>query len=757
MDKHEKMIGRVKDRFLSTRQFMRTSVLALALLLWGPVLIGKSATAVWADATAEPAAPTDELLDLSIEELMDVNITTASRSAEKASEAPATVYVITKQDIRDRGYSTLSDVLKDLPGMETVEYYYSEQGTLVPVRGVVGNNKIVLLIDGMRVNPPGGEELMIRNDISVRFAEQIEVIYGPGSTLYGQDAISAVINIKTKKASDKTEAEVLGATGNHDSHEGFASFSKNFQANSGTPFTFSGFASVKSSDLSDFEEEYPSWWRNFEPLLQSAGRNLHSSREDEGVNLFGRIETENTSLQAWYRNSSRSSSEGRGWSSSPILYFVDEAYWEDSSLVVEGQHVLDITDEAHLHSILTYNRYEIDPDSRYVFPDGVGGLYLNDFKYGLGSSVSIEEKLDYHFSESTRVTVGVVATEYDIIPKATVPGGADTDGDIVSQAGTLTYYTVAGDPASEVNVPRAVDLNYQQYGFYAEGAHRFSDDLRVIGGVRVDTSSRYNETPVSPRAAVIYSGIDPRLTLKYIYSEAFVAPAPYSAYNIFANSAQISIGNPDLEPEEATSNEINVLWKDKRLLASLSLYYNKQSNLILTSQTLAPETIIADTVYLNPDGTGERILTQGANGGSSKSMGSDFYFRYNLDHVRLWGSYSYVDFESTVAGNTTGLPQISRHNVRAGLTWDILPNLSVTPSIIFRTTPENLTSSYDNRGVSLTDPHEVNLSVLYSPKENLDAFVTVRNLADSHYALRGLAGPAPQEPLTVLFGLRLRH
>ena len=84
---------------------------------------------------------------------------------------------------------------------------------------MVGNNKIVLLINGMRVNPPGGEELMIRNDVSVRFAEQIEIIYGPGSTLYGQDAISAVINIKTRRPGD-ARTEVLGGYGLNDSQGG---------------------------------------------------------------------------------------------------------------------------------------------------------------------------------------------------------------------------------------------------------------------------------------------------------------------------------------------------------------------------------------------------------------------------------------------------------------------------------------------------------------------------------------------------------
>src|SRR5438105_10185267 len=125
-------------------------------------------------------------------------VKTAWKKEETATSAPGTVIVIDKNDIRLRGYSTLKDVLRDLPGMDLSENFFSEIGTQVAVRGITGNNKIVVLVNGMRVNPPGGEYFPFRSDFSVREAEQIEVIYGSGSTLYGQDAISAVINIKTK-------------------------------------------------------------------------------------------------------------------------------------------------------------------------------------------------------------------------------------------------------------------------------------------------------------------------------------------------------------------------------------------------------------------------------------------------------------------------------------------------------------------------------------------------------------------------------
>ena len=60
-------------------------------------------------------------------------------------------------------------------------------------------------------------------------------------------------------------------------------------------------------------------------------------------------------------------------------------------------------------------------------------------------------------------------------------------------------------------------------------------------------------------------------------------------------------------------------------------------------------------------------------------------------------------------------------------------------------------------GVSLSNPYEVNLSVLYTPVDLLDVFAVARNLTNNKYALRGVSGPAPQEPLSVMGGLRVRY
>jgi outer membrane receptor protein involved in Fe transport len=273
----------------------------------------------------------------------------------------------------------------------------------------------------------------------------------------------------------------------------------------------------------------------------------------------------------------------------------------------------------------------------------------------------------------------------------------------------------------------------------------------------VDGNTRYGEIPVSPRAALILTNLGRRLVLKYDFSMAYVSPAHYFVANIFDNGAQISTGNPDLKPERAMSHEINVVWEPSNLLVSASAYYNRQSDLLITAQSEAPETVISPMVYVNPDGTGVRRLTQSVNFGQSQALGFDVLGRYSVTAFSASVSYSFVSFRRTLGSRVEGLDQISRHNVRAGITLNLLRNLAVTPSLVFRTTPENLPATYENAGTSLRNPYEVNLAALYAPWKTVDLFMTVQNVTSHHYALRGVSGPALQEPRVIMGGLRLRH
>lgn len=716
-----------------------------------------SSTTVQSVPSSDQQAPAFK--KMSMEELMNVEVatvTTASKAPEKTTDAPATVLVVTANDIKLRGYSNLKDVLRDLPGMETTENYFSEVGTNVPVRGIVGNNLIVVLVNGMRVNPPGGEYFPFRSDFNVRDAEQVEVIYGPGSTLYGQDAISAVINVKTKKPVEGQLGEIGADGGLYNEREGWLSLGKTFGN-----VSLTGYFQYHDSDLSPLDSEYAGWWAPAQKLSNTlTPRGLENSphREDFGLNGFVRLEAEGWSLQYWHRQSERNSAEGFRPSA---LGYLDQARWGDKSDVVEARNTLHVSDAVTLDTSVTYNRYEIDPSTRYVFPAGNGSWFLNDFKYGRGTGINGEETLRWQVTPKISLLAGVYAGDFDIIPKSTVPGGADPNSDFAASAGNFNYI----DPATGavISVPRVVEVHYQTYAGYIEGAWQVTDHLKLIGGTRITSDTRLHETPVTPRASVVY-GLTNNVTAKYIYTEAFVAPAPYFGFATFDNGSQLATSNPNLQAEKARSHEVNLNYAKENLNLGISGYYGEQSNLILVADRGAAANVIGNQqvteVDANGNVIGQRTLVHSANGGNSRNFGVDLYGRATFGPFSPWASYSYVDFQQTVDGVTTGVAGTSRHNGRLGVTWAATNKLFITPSMVIRSTPENVIPDGLHLG-SL--PFELNLHMLYNITDHWHAFVDIRNLTNHKYALGGFAGntqgvfATPQEGIHGVVGLELTY
>ena len=709
---------------------------------------------ILAVSSASTAAPvvlsgSEDLKRLTLEELMKVEVatvTTASKREEKAVEAPATVVVITATDIKLRGYSTLTDVLRDLPGMDTRRYFFSEDGTEVAVRGIVGNNKIVVLVNGMRVNPPGGENFPFRSDFSVRNAEQIEVIYGSGSTLYGCDAVSVVINIITRKPSETSCLEAGVAGGLHNEREAWGIFGGSLDKAGNVRLT--GSLQYHDSDLTRLDREYPGWWQDHLDVARTKGIGLTPERQDFGLNGFARLEIGDFSLQTWYRESKRSSSE----SMSPAFGYIPEAIWEDSSFVTEAKYAARLSDTIRLDSVVTYNHYKVDPSSRYIWEDSTNtnSWFYNDFKYANGSSCAVEETVRVDFTRDLSLLAGVVAATYDVVPKCTVPGGANGSLDtIIDDGGSFVYYRAEG--GGPYTIPRVWHETYETYGGYLEGDWQAMKTVKLIAGVRLDKDTRIDDLSFTPRAGLIWNASD-TLTVKYKISTAYISPSPYFADNVYQNTTQLSTVNPDLKPETSRTHEVDFNYNIRNLQLGMALYYGDQDNLIQISDRNLPVNYV-ETVYLDPAHTQPIKLIQSANGGTSHNEGLDFYGRANIGPVSPWFSYSYSHFEMECNGMTSGLQGISAHNGRLGLTWAVTSKLFVTPSFVIRSTPENVEGGQLHD--ELQTPWQADLYVLYSLSRSVDVFATIRNITDHHYALTGLYGTAvPQETLSGVIGMK---
>lgn len=155
----------------------------------------------WAAYANEPDQ--SDLLDLSLEQLSNISVTSVSKRAEKASEAAAAIFVITQDDIRRSGHTSIPELLRMVPGL-SVAQASAHQWTITS-RGFGGqySNKLLVLMDGRSVYTPLFSGVFWdAQDTLLEDIERIEVIRGPGATLWGANAVNGVINIITKKAKD---------------------------------------------------------------------------------------------------------------------------------------------------------------------------------------------------------------------------------------------------------------------------------------------------------------------------------------------------------------------------------------------------------------------------------------------------------------------------------------------------------------------------------------------------------------------------
>ena len=149
------------------------------------------------------------------------SVITATKTKKKASDVPATVTVITAEQIRNMGARNIMDVLKVVPGVNIARMSY---GTWkgVEVRGIrtTFSEKVLLLLDGHNLNSVyTGGFIRYFEDLVINNIKQIEIIRGPLSAMYGNSAFVAVINIITKKAEDINGVEVKGGWGSFDTQQ----------------------------------------------------------------------------------------------------------------------------------------------------------------------------------------------------------------------------------------------------------------------------------------------------------------------------------------------------------------------------------------------------------------------------------------------------------------------------------------------------------------------------------------------------------
>ena len=199
-----------------------------------------------------------DLTQLSVDDLAKIQVTSASKKSESLSEAPAAIYVLTSEAIRERGFTTLPEALRTVPGLYVVQT--NSHSWQVSTRGFSGidNRKMLVLVDGRSVySPIFGGVFWDLEDIPLENIDRVEVIRGPGGTLWGANAVNGVINIVTKEA-DRTQGVTVSTS--VDADTGYTAFTQ-YGGRVGNNFNYRVYGKA-------------SYW---EPLTLPSGSNLDNT------------------------------------------------------------------------------------------------------------------------------------------------------------------------------------------------------------------------------------------------------------------------------------------------------------------------------------------------------------------------------------------------------------------------------------------------------------------------------------------------
>src|SRR6266853_4200406 len=195
----------------------------VAKILISVLLVAAPATQCRADAAQGLQETPGQLKKLSLAQLGDIEVTTASKEPEELRRTPAAVYVLTQEDIRRSGATSLPEVLRLVPGVEVARIDSDKWSIGLRGFGSRLSRSVLVLIDGRTVYTPlfAGVYWEVQ-DTLLEDIERIEVIRGPGGTIWGANAVNAVINIITKSASETHG--VFASTGGGSLDQGFFGF-----------------------------------------------------------------------------------------------------------------------------------------------------------------------------------------------------------------------------------------------------------------------------------------------------------------------------------------------------------------------------------------------------------------------------------------------------------------------------------------------------------------------------------------------------
>ncbi|MCP4698469.1 MAG: TonB-dependent receptor [Gammaproteobacteria bacterium] len=603
----------------------------------------------------------DQLMTLSLEELLNIKVTTASGLPEDLRNAPASMVVITAKEIKRRGYANLPELLMDQPGLDFAvtngAFYMTmyQRGYRTPF-----TQRTLFMINGVEDNNLWTGTANISRQYPISNIKQVEILYGPASVVYGPNAFTGVINVITY---DGGELEEEGVQTNINISAGSyhsRGLDATVRGKLGEDFNFSLAAQIFKSDEADLSERFafvkneqysdPEIWGSM-LKLGHAGRKFgeyYDPTDDYGV--LGNLRYKNFKLGFihWYVR------EAEG-----VYYAADRAQnnavWTTFSEQVFADYAFNVSEKLKSKTHLLYRHdrmygywVEAEPD-----PAREGYSYISFTRpNSLDSSWLFRQTLEWQIKDDLRLVTGLKYERKKLTKIYDYPGYWEGVLSTSAPVGSAIQHSSDSEytPGPPPGIMPAYNFDHpKDVGGYVQAIHDWNK-YRFNLGLRYDRNSNYGSV-VTPRMTGIYKPSD-SWTYKLSYAEAFQEPAGIQLGGVWNGRN----ANPDLQPEKTRNLEFIAMYHTKRTMQEISLFRAHYDDVVKEEAKNAGERDIWGLEY-----RAKYMFNNFLESSSDISL----YFNYSYVHER--SSIHYDPVMSDWTDGETNIGDIAPHKFNVGV------------------------------------------------------------------------------------------
>jgi iron complex outermembrane receptor protein len=472
------------------------------------------------------SAGAGELEDLSLEQLINVEVFSASKFPQKVIDAPSVVTIVTAADIKAFGYRNLDDVLRSIRGLYVSnDRNYSYLGTRGFARPGDYNTRVLLLIDGHRVNDTVYDQAPTGYDfpLDIDLVERVEFVPGPGSALFGSSAFFGVINVITKNADGAPGLQVSGEAASLRTAKARVSYGKR-DGDLNLLLSASGYGS-RGDDL-----RFPEF---ADPASNDGVAN--GLDYERNYHLYAKLGIGGLTLQASHLRRPK----GIPTASFAQLFNDPRSMTTDDRTLLGLNYSRAVAERTELFAALSYSRYDYD------------GVYVFD-------APPVVANTDGARSRWLNAELRLLSTAFQ---SHKLVGGIEYRKNLMARQ---FNFDELGDYLDDRRTGRTL-------GVYVQDEYALSERWTLTAGVRHDRD--YGEiSETHPRFALVFKP-QPQTAVKLLYGSAFRAPNVYEAY--YVTDAGTQKANPALRPETIRTAELaleHYLRNNWKLTASAFAY-----------------------------------------------------------------------------------------------------------------------------------------------------------------------------------------